>query len=258
MFVSLYCLEAAMSLHPGSLIATEPALQAYLLGSVSLDAALALQRLLVYQTSGDRASGALVVCEHPPMITVGREGSRAHILYEPEELAMRGWPVRWVNRGGGCVLHLPGQMAVYPILALDHQELGVEAYLERLERVVLDVLDDFSIRGETKAGRPGVWVNGRLIASVGVAIRNWVAYFGIYFNVHPDLYPFRQVRCDPQTREPMTSLVRERRGPLRPSMVRERFVEHFANRFGFGRTSLFFHHPALAHKAPHDAVPAGL
>jgi lipoyl(octanoyl) transferase len=246
-----------MSLQTASVIATEPALQAYLLGTVSFDAALALQRLLVYQTTGDRACSTLLFCEHPPLITVGRHGSRAHILFEPEELQNRGWPVRWVNRGGGCVLHLPGQMIVCPILALDRFGLGITTYLERLQEVVLAVLDDFSIRGATQSGRPGVWVNGRLIASVGVAVRNWVAYYGLAFNINPDLHPFRLVRCDPLSREPMTSLVRERRGPLRTSMVRERFLEHFAEQFGFGRTSLFFHHPALARRAPLDAVAAG-
>jgi lipoyl(octanoyl) transferase len=245
-----------MSLHPASLTAADPALQAYLLGATSFDAALALQRMLIYQASGDRDGAVLLLCEHPPMISVGRHGSRAHVLFEPEDLQHRGWRVRWVNRGGGCVLHLPGQMAVYPVLALDRHGLGIQGYLGRLQQVVLAVLDDFSIRGTTRLGQPGVWVNGRLIASVGVAVRDWVAYYGLYFNVNPDLHPFRHVRCDPSSREPMTSLVRERRGPLRTSMVRERFLEHFGARFGFERTSLFFHHPALPRRAPLDAVAA--
>src|SRR5262249_18370527 len=158
---------------------------AYLLGTVSFDAALALQRRLVYQISGARESGSLLLCEHPPMISVGRHGSRAHVLFEPEELQNRGWRVRWVSRGSGCVLHLPGQLAVYPVVALDHHGLAIQAYLERLQQVVLAVLDDFSIRGATQAGRPGVWVNGRFVASVGVAVRDWVAYYGLYFNVNP-------------------------------------------------------------------------
>src|SRR5947209_2670920 len=129
--------ERSMSLHPASLVAAEPALQAYLLGSVSFDAALALQRRLVYQISGDRDSGSLLLCEHPPMISVGRHGSRAHILFEPDELQHRRWPVRWVNRGGSCVLHLPGQMAVYPIVALDRHALGIGSYIDRLHQVIL-------------------------------------------------------------------------------------------------------------------------
>jgi lipoyl(octanoyl) transferase len=242
----------------GNISATsaDSVLQAYLLGAVPFESALALQRLLVYQASGTRESAALLLCEHAPLITVGRHGSRAHILFEAEELGVRRWPVRWVNRGGGCLLHLPGQLAIYPILALDHLGMGIQAYLDRLQRVVVALLDDFSIHGETHPGRAGVWVRGRLIASIGVAVRDWVAYYGLAFNINPDLVPFRQVRCDGSSREPMTSLERERRGPLRTSMVRERFIEHFAAQFQFERTSLFHEHPALGRRAPADAVVA--
>ena len=79
--------------------------------------------------AGDRDSACLILCEHPPLITVGRQGSRGHIRFDTEELFVRGWPVRWVNRGGGCLLHLPGQLAIYPILPLARlavQVVGVE------------------------------------------------------------------------------------------------------------------------------------
>ena len=122
------------------------ALEAYLLGQLDFQAALALQRQLVYQVAGERSRVALVLCEHPPAITVGRHGSRAHILYQPEESnrTLR-WPVRWVNRGGGCLLHLPGQLAIYPILPLDRLGLGLQAYLDRLAQVIVDVLRDFGV-----------------------------------------------------------------------------------------------------------------
>jgi lipoyl(octanoyl) transferase len=228
-------------------------LQVYLLGAVEFEAALALQRLLAFQVAGEPGRAALVLCEHPPLITVGRQGSRAHILCEPEQLAARRWPVRWVNRGGGCVLHLPGQLAVYPILALDHRRLGLRDYLDRLQSVLIDLLDDFQVQGETRPGQAGVWVGGRPIASVGVAVRDWVTYFGAALNVNPDLLPFRHVRGGARE-EPMTSLERERRGPLRPSLVRERLVEHFAAHFGFARTALFFEHPSLGRMAASGAV----
>src|SRR5262249_32813732 len=99
--------------------AADTTLQVYLLGTVEFDAALAPQRRLVSEGAGDRSRGALVLGEHPPLITVGRRGSRAHIHAEPGELRARQWGVRWVNRGGGCLLHLPGQLAVYPVLSLD-------------------------------------------------------------------------------------------------------------------------------------------
>ena len=225
---------------------TDTVLQAYLLGPVEFEAALALQRRLVYTVTGDRGNAFLVLCEHPPLISVGRQGSRTHIRFEPDELRARRWAVRWVNRGGGCLLHVPGQLAVYPVLALDRLGLGVQGYLERLQAVVLAVLDDFGVRGQTRLGQPGVWVGSRMIADVGVAVRSWVSYYGGALNINPALDVFRGVRTGGPVDGPMTSLERERRGPLRPALVRERLLEHFAALFGFSRVSLFSDHPSLS------------
>jgi lipoate-protein ligase B len=98
-----------------------------------------------------------------------------------------------------------------------------------------------------------VWVGERLIAAVGVAVRDWVAYFGAALNIDPDLPSFRLVRTEGD--EPMTSLARERRGPLRSALVRQRLLEHFAAAFPCERTDLFFNHPLLTR--PPRPVPAG-
>src|SRR4051794_29952651 len=105
--------EGAMVSEPAAALSIAPTrLQAYLLGQVDFEAALALQRRLVYEIAGDRTRAALILCEHPPLITVGREGSRSHVLCDDAELQGRHWRVRWVNRGGGVWLHLPGQLAI--------------------------------------------------------------------------------------------------------------------------------------------------
>ena len=230
----------------------DPCLEAYLLGSVSFADALRLQRLLSFHVSGDRDRAALILCEHPPLITVGRQGSRTNIQVDPEELRLRGWRVRWVNRGGGTWLHLPGQLAIYPVLALDRLGLDIPTYLDQLRKVLASVLGEFFLRG-VRAEGAGLLASGRLIADCGVAVRDWVTYYGAVLNVNPDLVPFRRVRCGVPTSD-VTSIERERRGPLRSALVRERFVEFFASHFGFTRTSLFFHHPALARQSMAEAV----
>jgi lipoyl(octanoyl) transferase len=231
------------------------ALRVFVLGSVPFDSALALQRALVYQVGGERRSAALVLCEHPALITVGRHGSPAHLRDVPDQ-RQPPCPVRWVNRGGGCLLHLPGQLAVYPIVPLDRHRLGVADYLRRLHEVVLGVLADFGVRGKARPGQSGVWVGTRLIAGVGVAVRDWVSYFGVALNLNPDLAPFRRVQSGEAGDGPMTSLERERHGPIRPSLVREALVSHFAAVFHFSRTSLFFDHPVLARKPLPDRLAA--
>jgi lipoyl(octanoyl) transferase len=82
------------------------------------DTLLAVQRRLVFEVSGDAALATVIVCEHPPSITMGRLASRVHVRPSPEQLAERDWPLHWLPRGGGCWLHVPGQVACYVILPL--------------------------------------------------------------------------------------------------------------------------------------------
>jgi len=229
-------------------------LQAYLLGTVEYEDALSLQRRLVYEVSGNRDQAALILCEHPPLITVGRQGSTTHILYEPRELQVRRWTVRWVNRGGGCMLHLPGQLAIYPIVPLDHFRLNLQAYLLNLHQLLRELLADFDVAGQVHPGWPGIWAGGQLVAGVGVAVRDWVAYYGAWLNINPSLVPFRHVRCAGPAGGPMTSLERESRRPARPATVRQRLLERFAHRFPCARVSLFTDHPILSRKGSADAL----
>jgi len=220
-------------------------LQAYLLGTVDFETALVLQRRLHYDVAGDRDQAALIVCEHEGLITVGRNGSRRHLLVDSAELHARQWRIRWVNRAGGCWLHSLGQLNIYPIIPLDAFELTVPEFLARLGDVVRLVLADFSVAARIRIDDAGVWAGDRLVAALGVAVKDDVAYYGACFNVYPSLDAYRLVRAHPRAPEPMTSLERERRGPVRPAMVRERLVEHFRDAFGFSRVSLFSDHPLL-------------
>lgn len=226
-------------------------LQAFLLGTLALDAAVALQRRLVYEVASG-GTPSVIVCDHPPGISIGREGSRGHIRPSPEALAARRWPVTWVSRGGGCLLHLPGQVACYPILPL--QDLGTTPgrYIDTLNRVAAETVRAFGARCEPTTGEAGVRVAGRRIAHVGVCVRDWVSSFGIVMNVTPDLEPFRDVRCDGDP-VPMTSLQRESPARVRVTGVRQSLLEGVARRFGFTRVSVFHHHPTFLPKPTRHA-----
>jgi lipoyl(octanoyl) transferase len=234
-----------METKPDNATAIAASLRIYSLPQVDFETVLGLQRRLRYEVSGERARPALIICEHLPIISVGREGSRAHILCEPEELRSRQWRIRWVNHGGGCVLHLPGQIALYPILPLDQLGLRLESYLARLRMVVMALLTDFSIQAAEKPDRPGIYVKDRMVAALGVAVRDWVSYFGLWINVSTPLEPYRLVRCGGSDEPPMTSLERERHGPPRPALVRQRLVQHFCEQFGFTTPTFFSTHTTL-------------
>lgn len=226
-------------------IVAASSLRVYLLGTFDFDTVLNFQRRLHYEVTGDRSTAALILCEHPPIITIGREGSSAHILCSCDELQARQLEVRWVNRGGGCYLHGAGQLAAYPILPIDRFKLHVPDYLNRLERIVLRILKSLSLAGTTHANRPGVWLGFRPVANIGIALHEWVTYFGIHVNVNPELEPFALVRTDSFEEQTMTSLERERRIPVSPSMIRQQFIEHFLDHFPFNDVAIFTDHPDL-------------
>lgn len=228
-------------------------MHAYLLGRIDFDSFLALQRRMIYEVAGDRSMGVLILCEHPPGISIGREGSAGHIRLEADELHALGWPIRWVNRGGGCLLHLPGQVACYPIVALDAIGINLQEYLDRLHGIMHDIVNDADVAAEARSSQSGIWVGERQIGHVGVAVRDWVSYFGCTINVDPSLKLFRSILCDGHSK-PMTSMERERRGRARTSTVRQRWLELFAERFGFDRVSLFHHHSSMPVRTRFHAV----
>jgi lipoyl(octanoyl) transferase len=134
---------------------------------------------------------------------------------------------------------------IVPVLALDRLSLDLPGYLSALHDVLVKVCREADAAATTRPGASGVWARGRLMAHVGVAVHDWVAYFGAAINIDPDLELYRRVRCD-GSMAPMTSLSRERRSPVRPALVRQRLVDAFAERFSFDRTSIFHYHAALA------------
>ena len=223
---------------------TRVSLNVYLLDAVDFSSWLALQLRLVFEVSGDRSQGALVLCEHPPLISVGRHGSREQVHFDHRELSLRGWPIRWVNRGGGALLHLRGQLAIYPIFPLDRLGLDLRAYLHDLQTTLRETAADFGAHATLDGKRPGVQSSGRLLAHVGVAVRDWVSYFGAAFNINPGLEHFRRVDCDGFGQ--MTSLERERRLAVNPDLVRHRLIERFCEQFGLPTPEIFHSHPALS------------
>ena len=231
------------------------AVEAYLLGQVDFDACLALQQWLVYEASG-RADGqiTLLVCEHPPLVTIGRLGSRAHVHMTPAELTSRRLEVRWVNRGGGCLLHAPGQLAIYPVVPLEDHELSVGQYLERLHTGLLRTLADLRIEGHRLPRRHGIWGRTGQLVAIGAAVKSWVTYHGAFINVAPPMHVSRFIHADPEGGTAMTSLVVERQQPVKMASVRASLVRHLAEALGCSRFHLYTGHPLLgrASKARHE------
>jgi lipoyl(octanoyl) transferase len=224
----------------------QPAAAFYLLGQVQFDACLGLQQRLVYEAGGRaRRQVQVLVCEHPPLITIGRLGSRAHLRVDQQELDSRALEVRWVNRGGGCIVHGPGQLAIYPIVTLDRCGWTLGEYLRRLHAALRSLCKELRIQAETPPGRHGIWGRSGHLAALGVAVKDWTSYHGLFFNVCPSLDQVRLVNSDPWGDAPASSLLAERQQPVKMTAVREGIIRHLAAALGCERYHLHTGHPLL-------------
>jgi lipoyl(octanoyl) transferase len=224
----------------------------HLLGSVDYEDCLCVQRRLAYDAL-TRADGriAVLVCEHPPLVTIGRGGSRAHVRLSGEELASRQVAIRYVGRGGGAVLHGPGQIAVYPIVPLDWHRWSVGHYLRRLQTALQDTLSDLRIVTHPAATSHSLCGRQGVLAVCGVAVRNNVTSHGAYLNVNPDMRD--QIRIDLVAGQKMSSILSERPLPVRMQSVRAALVARLAAALGCERHHLHTGHPLLADLALSDS-----
>ncbi len=125
--------------------------------------------------------------EHPPVFTLGVNASRAHLL-SPGDI-----PVLQVDRGGEVTYHGPGQLVVYPLVDLKRAGVAIRDFVTALERGVIDLAAQDGIRAECRRSAPGVYVEGRKLASLGVRVRRAGSYHGLAVNVALDLEPFRRI-----------------------------------------------------------------
>jgi lipoate-protein ligase B len=133
---------------------------------------------------------ALIVCRHFPVLTIGRTGHRSNILMDEAQWRARGIELYEIERGGDVTYHGPGQLIVYPVFDLHKLKKDIHLFLRSLEQVVIDLLWDFGVNGVRERGLTGVWIEQagvkQKIASIGIAVKNWITFYGLSFNVKKD------------------------------------------------------------------------
>jgi lipoyl(octanoyl) transferase len=209
------------------------------LGRVPYAEGLDLQRQLVDAVHAGRIGNTLVLLEHPPVLTLGRNASRAHILASDEFLAYRGVEVHEINRGGDVTYHGPGQLVGYPIFDLRSfiPRLGAVDFVRRIEEVLIRSCGDFGVPTGRVPGRTGVWtlaggsVQEKKVAAIGVHIARGITSHGFAFNVDPDLRDFELiVPCGIADRA-VTSLELEADPPPAMEAVRNSVARQFGRIF---------------------------
>jgi lipoyl(octanoyl) transferase len=155
-------------------------------GRMPYGPALDLQERLVARRKAREIPDTLVLVEHDPVFTLGRNATEANVLLSPDELRARGIEVVRTSRGGQVTYHGPGQLVGYPIVHLGDLGQGVLAYVSALERTLIRVLADYGVAAVGDSANRGVWVGRDKIAALGIRVTGQVTMHGFALNVAVD------------------------------------------------------------------------
>lgn len=175
---------------------------------------------------------AMIVCEHEPVLTLGRHGDPSHILVDQATLKQRGIAVHQVERGGQVTYHGPGQVMIYPILRLAATGLGISQLVRYLEQATIETLAHFEVASHTRKGLPGVWVGEDKIASIGMAIKDGVTLHGLAVNNNPDLAGFELINPCGLAKVRMTSITQIIGSPAPPDQLGRLLADNLAAKIG--------------------------
>ena len=198
------------------------------LGRVRYADALELQAELVSDRQAGRIPDTLLLLEHEPVFTLGRNARSEHVLLPEQVLRARGFDVFETGRGGDVTYHGPGQVVAYPIIDLSPDRRDVHRYVRDLEEAMIRTSADYGVQAERIAGLTGAWVGRDKIGAIGVRIARWVSSHGLAFNVSTDLEAFQLiVPCGIQGHG-VTSLERVIGRPAGVDEVMDRLAAHLA------------------------------
>jgi len=130
----------------------------------------------------------LLLVEHEPVYTLGKNADENHILHQPDKVK-----VYHIERGGDVTYHGPGQIVGYPILDLHNYHRSVSWYMRSLEEVLIRLIDRYGLQAGRKPGLTGVWIGDKKIAALGVRLSRWVTMHGFALNVNTDLSYYRGI-----------------------------------------------------------------
>lgn len=201
------------------------------LGRVSYQDGLDLQDRLARDLKDGGQDEHLLLLEHPPVLTLGRNASESNIVASANVLSAEGIEVHTCGRGGDVTYHGPGQLVGYPIMCLAPDQKDVGKYVRGLEEALIRTLAEFGIESGRIQGLTGVWVGNEKVAAIGVRISRWVTSHGFALNVHTNLDHFNTIiPCGIQNKG-VTSMAKLLGSSPSLEKVGERFAPHFAEIF---------------------------
>ena len=200
------------------------------LGRMDYLTALALQERIVERKQRGTLGDVLLFVEHPHVYTLGRGGKLSNVLAAFDVSVIR------TSRGGDVTYHGPGQMVVYPLIDLRSKlRKDVHRYLRNLESSAIRTLEDFGLGAIRRPPHTGIWIGNGKIAAIGIAVRRGITCHGLALNVKVDLSYFNRIVPCGLTWAGVTSMEKELGAGVSIADVRDKFLRHFAELFGYSR-----------------------
>lgn len=231
-------------------------------GVMPYGAACELQRQLVDARKSGAIPDLLLFCEHPHVITLGRNASHEHLLAENRMLNRMNVEVHSSDRGGDVTYHGPGQIVAYPILDLTEHRRDLRWYVEGLEEVMIRATRDFGITAKRIEGQHGAWIDRpggeEKIGALGVHISRWVTSHGFAYNVSTDLRYFEWIVPCGIRGKGVTSIDRILGRSVPMPEIRERLAAHFSAVFNRQLLQITRNQLAESLAAREETVPGTL
>ena len=152
-----------------------------------------LQKKIHLYKQKNKAEDFIITVEHPHVYTLGKTGSRNHILIDEKGMKKAGISYYEIDRGGDITYHGPGQLVVYPIFDLNNYYKDTHRYLRDLEKTVILTLKEYGIEASSDEEFTGVWVGGQKICAIGIKVSRWITMHGLALNVNNDLSYFDKI-----------------------------------------------------------------
>ncbi|NBG89309.1 lipoyl(octanoyl) transferase LipB [Isachenkonia alkalipeptolytica] len=169
----------------------EKTLNLLYLGKCDYEQALEIQFQLLKKRQEGKISDTLILVEHPAVITLGKSASAENVVAPEKELARQGIQRFETNRGGDVTYHGEGQIVGYPIIHLIENQIKVRGFVEKLEKVFVNILKDFDLKATGSGKDIGVWIGNEKITAIGLAVKKGVTMHGFAFNVNTNLDHFQ-------------------------------------------------------------------
>ena len=196
------------------------------LGLIEYQRALVIQKTLVKERLDNSILDTLLLLEHPHVITLGRQT-------KPEDVLENSIPIVEIDRGGSATYHGPGQLIGYIIMDLKSKGISVPTLISKIHKSMILTLEELDINAKRKKKSPGVWIEQKKIASVGLSVRNWITYHGFSLNIDTDLDKFMSIRPCGYDSQIMTSINSMKKEKVSKELIKSSIIKNFAKVFEY-------------------------